>query len=177
MRSMFVSVLASSTAIVALLMACTTTTTTVVDGSDASTASGDGGKKDGSSTPIGEEDAGETVSGDDACGAEATLSACGTCCGNGHKTGATNSLQMILACACAGTGAKDAGAAGPCATACAATFCASTPKNPDAACNTCIQNSLKQGGACFDGVNAACGADKECVAYNTCLNDQCASKQ
>lgn len=176
MRSTFVSALASSAAMVALLMACTTTTTTVVEGTDASTTSGDAGKKDGSATTT-EEDAAVEETGDDACGGSSSLEACVTCCGTNHKAGETAQLQMILACVCQGTGAKDAGANAPCAAACGATICASTPKNPDAACNSCLQAAVAQGGACYDGVSQACLANKDCSDYNTCNVQQCASKQ
>ncbi len=165
--------LTSIVTLTGLVMACSSTTT--VTGTDTSTP--EGGAKEGGTTvkdssTTTDEDTGTTTTGDKACGEEATLTACGTCCIANHKSGYTIFQNSLLACACKGTGA-DGGA--PCATECASTVCASTPKNADATCNTCLQGSISSGGACLDQLSTDCSADTDCVAEQTCVT-QCKGK-
>lgn len=160
--------LASVTALVGSIAACssTTTTETIVDGG-TSTSEGGGSKDAGkdTSTTV-DEDSGTTTDPDKACAQEATLQACGQCCVTNHTAGYKVFQDALLDCACKGTGA-DGGA--PCATECGATVCAATPKNPDQACNTCLQGSIGQTGACNDAVATACTANADCVAQQKCV--------
>jgi hypothetical protein len=155
-----------------LVGACSSTTTTTT-GTDTPTA--EGGTKEGGSTvkdsSTATEDTG-TTTGDTACGKETTLQACGTCCIANHKSGYTIFQNSLLACACKGTGA-DGGA--PCSTDCAATICAATPKNADTTCNTCLQTSIGNGGACQEQLTTDCAPDADCVAEQTCVA-QCKGK-
>jgi hypothetical protein len=143
----------------------TTTTTEVVDGGTAEGGTKDSGTKDAA---ISEPDSGTTTNPDTACAAEATRTACGTCCITNHQAGAKIFQDALLACGCHGTGAADGGA-GECATACAATACAATPKTPDATCNTCLQGSVASAGSCIDVVVAACTGSSDCVAQQKCI--------
>jgi hypothetical protein len=180
MRSMFLSSTVSLLGVLALAAACTTTTT-VVDGSDGGSSSGDAGKKDGGSTSSsGGVDAGEEEpTGDDACGAEADLNGCVSCCAKAYQKGATFLLTSVIACGCQGTGSKvDAGAgSGPCAADCAATICAASAKNADQKCGACLDKIVAQGGSCYDSVATACQKNADCTANQGCLQAQCASKQ
>lgn len=165
--------LSSVVTLAGFVVACSSTTT--VTGTDTATPEA-GTKETGttakdSSTTT--EDTGTgTPTGDEACGAESTLQACGTCCITNHKSGYDIFQASLLACACKGTGA-DGGT--PCATECGTTICAATPKNPDAACNTCLQASIGAGGACQEQLTADCTADKDCLAEQTCVA-QCKGK-
>ena len=123
---------------------------------------GDGGKD---SAAVGT-DSGTTGDPDKACAAMGTKLECGTCCITAHKTGYNTFQTALLACACKGTGA-DGGA--PCATDCAATLCASTPKTADTKCNTCLHGSINQGGACQDSIQTTCTADPDCLAEQKCV--------
>lgn len=157
--------------------ACSTTTTTTETPSDT----GDGGSKDGGSSKkdsgsstTGDDDGGTSGDPDDACGEEATLQGCAQCCATNHPTGYKTFSDTLLACACEGTGA-DAGAA-PCAADCADTACASTPAQPTGACNTCLQGSVGQDGACQVAVSEACTAEQDCLDQQKCVA-QCQGKQ
>lgn len=111
--------------------------------------------------------------GDAACGAESTNQACQECCIQNHQSGYQTYLGAMLACAC-GTG--DAGA-GVCATECKDTACKNPPAQPDAACNTCLQNALSsQSSACAQPVSTACQSDKDCTALATCAQP-CSKKK
>jgi hypothetical protein len=160
--------LSSVVALAGLVVACSSTTTggneTVT--SEAGTAKETGTTTKDSGTTTTEDTGTGTGTGDTACAAETTLQACGTCCATNHKTGYTTFITAVVACACSGTGA-DGGA--PCATECGATLCAATPKNPDAACNTCLQASIGTGGACQEKLTTDCSADTDCVAQQKCL--------
>lgn len=170
MRSTVLSLGVSSLLVVGLLVACSdSSSTSSSSDADAGSSSGDSGvsttRKDASTT---EEDAGDTTAtGDSACKAESTLQACATCCAKNHQTGYQTILTTTIACACKGEGA-DAGT-GPCATDCKDTLCAATPAQPTAACNTCIQNAIGQGGACQNAVATKCQADPDCVKEQSCV--------
>ena len=43
------------------------------------------------------------------------------------------------------------------------------PMNPDAMCNTCLQASLGQGGACQQAASDACNASTDCKAEQKCI--------
>lgn len=165
--------LSSIVSLAGLVVACSSTTT--VTGTDTTTPEA-GAKETGSTAKDSStttEDTGTGTGTDDkACGAETTLQACGTCCIANHKTGYTVFQDSLLGCACKGTGA-DGGA--PCATECGSTICATTPKNADATCNTCLQASVGQGGGCQEQVSTDCTADTDCLAEQKCIA-QCAGK-
>lgn len=167
--------LSSIASLAGVLFACSSTTT--VTGTDTTTPEG-GAKETGtgtgkdSSTTTDEDTGTGTTDPDKACGAEATLQACGSCCITNHKTGYAVFQKSLLDCTCKGTGA-DGGA--PCATECAATACATTPKQPDGTCNTCLQASIGTGGGCQDQVVADCSADTDCLAQQKCVS-QCQGK-
>ena len=158
------------------VIACssTTTTTSSTPTDDGGTEGGtDSGKKD-SSAPV-DDDSGTPASGDDACKAEPTFQECGACCTATRQKGAKVVNDAVIACGCKGTG-SDAGV-GACATECAATFCKAPPATPDAACNTCLQKAVGQGGDCSEYASAQCEAEPECVEAQACLQKQCAGKK
>jgi hypothetical protein len=164
--------LSSVVALAGLVGACSSTTTTVAGdtpeggtSSEAGTGKETGSGKD-SSTPV-DTDSSVTPTGDEACAAETTRQACGTCCLTNHPTGAKVISDTVIACGCKGTG-SDAGTAA-CGTECAATACAATPATPDMACNTCLQASVGQGGACQQAASDACTASADCVAEQKCI--------
>ena len=162
--------LSSIVTLTGLVVACSSTVT----GTDTSTPEA-GTKETGSTVKDSgaTEDTGTgTTTDDTACGKETTLQACGTCCVANHKSGYTTFQSSLFACACKGTGA-DGGA--PCATDCASTICAATPKNADATCNTCLQASISTGGACQEQLTTDCTADADCVAEQSCVT-QCKGK-
>jgi hypothetical protein len=105
-----------------------------------------------------------------------TATACQQCCETNHSTGAEAIDTAAVACACHATGV-DAGAggdagAGPCATACAATLCASTPATPDSTCQSCLTTQISTaGGECASYVASQCEAVSDCVAEQTCLSN------
>ncbi len=167
--------LSSVVALAGLVGACSSTTTTIANDppeggtslSEAGTGkeTGTGGGKD-SSTPV-DTDSSVTPTGDEACAAETTRQACGSCCIKNHPAGAKAIQDSVEACACKGTGADSGTPA--CMTECASTFCAATPAQPNAACNTCLQGSIGAGGACQASVSAACTASADCVAEQKCV--------
>jgi hypothetical protein len=164
--------LSSVVALAGLVGACSSTTTTfpgdTAEGgtpSEAGTGKETGGGKD-SSTPV-DTDSSVTPTGDDVCAAETTRQACGSCCIMNHAAGAKAIQDSVEACACKGTGAD--GGTPACMTECATTFCAATPAQPNAACNTCLQASIGAGGACQASVGAACTASPDCVAEQKCI--------
>jgi hypothetical protein len=174
-RTMFFGVF--SVGMLAGAIACTTTTTEVSDpatdgGKEGSTTTKEAGTSSSSGTTS---SSGSTGNPDDEC---ATKSAdeCIDCCGGNHKAGAQTLTKAVIACGCSGTGAEagdggagDAGAEGPCATECETTLCASTPKQPDATCNTCLKKAIGQGGACAKYASDECLADDDCKAAQECL--------
>lgn len=164
--------LSSVVALAGFAGACSSTTTTVDNTtpeggtlSEAGTAK-DSAAKDSSTTT--DTDSSTTPTGDQACAAETTKTACGDCCITNHAAGAKVIEDSVLGCACMGTGAD--GGAPVCMTECAATACAATPANPDTACNTCLQASIGQGGGCQAAVSSACTASADCVAEQKCIS-------
>jgi hypothetical protein len=165
--------LAAVSASLGMMAACSSSSSTDTGGTDAggldSSATDSGGSTDsGSGTDSG--------GGDQACAAMATAKACEQCCAGNHTTGATTLTKTVIACSCNGVGETgDAGAdggdggSGPCASACAATLCATTPQQPDTACQTCSQASVSAGGACANYLSTQCQADTDCVAEQTCF--------
>jgi hypothetical protein len=164
----------SVTVLTGTVIACTSTVTSVLPDPN-SVDGGDGGKKEGGGG--GGNDSGGGGNPDDLCGEEATKQACGECCITNHPTGYKTFETALLECVCDGTGStQDAGAGnGPCKTQCATTICAAAPMNPNAACNTCINGSIQQNGACLQHVGTQCQADQDCVDQQTCVG-QCQSK-
>jgi hypothetical protein len=156
-------------------IACTTTTTTTEtptggDGGASTTQDGSTSTKDSGGTS----DDGSSEDPDLACGAETTQQACAQCCATNHPSGYETFAGTLLACACKGTGAD--GGAGVCATECADTACAQTPKTPTSACNTCLQTAVGSGGGCQQAVSDACTAEPDCLAQQKCVA-QCQNKK
>jgi hypothetical protein len=94
-RSALMFGLSSVVALAGLVGACSSTTTTINDGPEGGTPvneagagkeTGTGGGKD-SSTPI-DTDSSVAPTGDEACAAETTRQACGSCCIKNHPAGA-----------------------------------------------------------------------------------------
>ncbi len=168
----------SAAALLGAIACTTTTTTTETPAGDAGTTKGDAsatkdsGGSSSSSSSGGGGDSGADP--DQACGEEASLQGCAQCCATNHPTGYKTFADTLLACACEGTGAD--GGAGPCAEDCADTACNSTPAQPTAACNTCLQNSVGQGGGCQQAVSDACTAEADCLAQQKCVA-QCQGKK
>ena len=163
--------LSSVVALAGFAGACSSTTTTVTpDNTSEAGSPSEAGVRDSATADTGvvdDTDSSVTPSGDEACAAETTKAACGQCCVTNHAAGAKVIQDSVLACACMGTGAD--GGAPACMTECAATACATTPMQPDTACNTCLQMSIAQGGACQAAASAACMASADCVAEQKCV--------
>jgi hypothetical protein len=149
-----------------LAIACTTTTTTTTPDTTtenkptdpqadagkpktpaadagASSSSSSGGDKD--KTP----DAPE-------CSDTTTGQECIQCCAEAHTKGYQAYMGTLIKCLCE---------AAQCATECATTICGTTPKNPDAACNDCI-NSKAQ--SCEKPLETACTASQDCMDFTQC---------
>lgn len=155
------------------MSACSSTTTTVVTDDDGGPR--EGGTKEGGGGGGGEGGGGGGDP-DEACGEEPTKLACGQCCATNHQTGYKVFETSLLECACDGTGAVDAGAGGPCATACATTVCATPAKQADTACDTCIAGTIGSAMApCLAHVVSACQNEPDCLAQQQCVS-QCQSK-
>lgn len=105
----------------------------------------------------------ETAEDPPTCADEATQQACGQCCAGEHQQGAGVYMQVLTQCVCE---------ADNCATECEATLCAATPKEPD---TTCVQCANEKQQNCGKALGQTCGADKDCMAFNQCLQ-QCANK-
>jgi hypothetical protein len=161
--------LVSVTAVSGAIIACTTTTTTVENPPADSGSGGDTGTGSKDSGPKTEQDTGTTLTGDELCLAESDRQACGQCCIKNHMTGYNTFIKSITDCACQGTGAADGGVA-PCATECKDTFCKNPPAQVDKTCDTCLQNSVGQTGACIETVSKACQADTDCLAEQKCIS-------
>jgi hypothetical protein len=89
----------------------------------------------------------------------ADFDTCVSCCEDNHKTGSNTFFGTLQACWCKGAN---------CGTDCSATLCATTPANPDATCESCIDGLADD--ACDADLDANCGSDPDCVAFNTCAN-------
>lgn len=161
----------------AALTACSSTTTPSTSndpteptptGTSTSTPQDDAGASTGTNGSSGASGtSGKPVSGDEACAKEASQQTCAECCIKNHAKGYQTFVSALLGCACGGTGD---GGAGPCATACKDSACKSTPTNPDATCNACLQGILGASGACNEAVASACQPDADCVAEQACLS-------
>lgn len=161
-----------------VVVACSSTTT--ITGTDTPTPEAGAREtstpsKDASTTPDDASSPPPSTDPDKACGAEATLSGCGSCCVTNHQAGAKVIQDSVMACACKGTGAD--GGIGACVAECATTFCKNPPAQPDATCNTCLQSSIAKGGACADKVAADCQASTDCLAEQKCIGTQCNGKK
>jgi hypothetical protein len=118
-------------------------------------AGGAGGKKDGG----GFFDAGADAT-DTTCATFATRANCVKCCGQVHPGAIQAEIKDATPCLCQAT---------ECQTECATTICATTPKIPDAACRTCFEPKLQQGGSCAAEATAACQADPVCAPILACV--------
>jgi hypothetical protein len=152
------------------MSACTVTTTqggfgdadggakTDAAKSDAAREGGGGGGGDGGGGGGGGGDGGGGGGGDTACGQMSTSDDCITCCQGNHQQGSATFVAAVRNCACGPT---------VCQTECSATYCASQPKNPDTACNNCLNSKLQT--SCQGPVSQACSPQPDCVAFNSCL--------
>jgi hypothetical protein len=100
------------------------------------------------------------------CAGETTANACSQCCGSLHQDGAATYIGAVMACMC-----QDS----TCNAACEPTLCnADNPRDPDGACNACIQSKA---GSCATDIKTACTADADCVAFDQCIAESgCLSK-
>lgn len=151
------SIAAATFAFTLLAVACTTTTTTT----EPTTTEKDAG----STKDAGSKDSGKTTGDDDddttakSCGDEADADACTDCCISENQAGAKVYIEALVACACK---------ADVCATECESTYCAATPKNPDATCNACLDEKLQA--SCEEELGTKCTASKDCMSFNSCMN-------
>jgi hypothetical protein len=97
------------------------------------------------------------------CGKKADGNACFECCVEKDPAAFEAADKVWFDCACA---------ADACQTACAASICGTTDAEPNAACDTCLQ---QKGPACGAKADAACDANPACKAINTCADTQCAA--
>lgn len=145
----------------------TTVTTSASDAGASDAASTDATAQDSAALPgsdSGLPDArADSPSGDAAasgeCGFHPKQTACTNCCVAAHSDGAGAYLFAVANCMCV-----DA----RCQRECAATFCADTPKDPDATCNACISAKT---GECSAQIAAECSADADCVAFDRCMGE------
>lgn len=100
------------------------------------------------------------------CAGESTFDACLTCCSNAHPDGSDTFYGSYIDCLCQPAN---------CGLDCDVSLCDPiAPTQPDAACDACIQ---AQGNSCQAAVSAACSADPDCIAFDSCVGDsQCATK-
>jgi hypothetical protein len=100
------------------------------------------------------------------CSSSTTQTACVQCCSTAHQDGAGAYLVATIDCMCLPAN---------CAKDCAASLClADTPKNPDAACSTCV---TAKNNACAPSIKSACTADPNCVAFDACVGaSECTTK-
>lgn len=112
------------------------------------------------------------------CTSLSTKSACVACCDEQHTAGRDTFRAALLGCGCGD---------GVCKTECATTACATPAKKADAACSTCLDDTLKMApkgdagtdagdagepwGACISPVTSACTASADCKAYLACINE------
>ncbi len=176
-RSILFFGLSSIVALGGAIAACSSTTTTTTDTVDAAPEA-DVRNDAGKDAAKVEEDSGTTLNPDKQCAAMATQEECGQCCGMNHPSGYAVFLKALIDCSCKGIGIDGGadGGAGACATECADTLCKSTPAQPNAACNTCLQGAVGSGGACNEPISSACMADEDCMAQQKCIVP-CASKK
>jgi hypothetical protein len=121
---------------------------------------GGGGGGGGGGTGGGGGGGGGSTLTDASCAAMNTQNDCFNCCGEVHTTGANNFDNYVGTCECMNPGV--------CAQECSSETCAGVAASPGDACDTCITNSLGQGGSCVGPVETACDADSDCNAYLNC---------
>lgn len=131
---------------------------------------GKGNGEDDGGAPKGTAEAGTTPTTDNQdsgppCSGEATAQACVGCCASTHESGAKLFENTLAKCLCA----KD-----KCSTDCNDTYCATTPKTPNNACNACVD---KQRDNCAKPVEDACTPDEGCSSFNQCLIDAACGKK
>lgn len=157
-----------STSIVTILalitFACTTTTTETstlpTDPVDAGTeADKDKDKdKDPPKPPVVEEEEEEE---EETCADTSDGQSCFLCCSDQEPQGAQIFLAAEEECICAEV---------TCAEACATTYCAETPANPDSACIACLQQeSVNQ--HCNQVLSERCGASQSCINFYMCTTE------
>jgi hypothetical protein len=99
---------------------------------------------------------------DTTCAAQTSKGQCEQCCLTVHPSGYKVYQQQLDGCLCNSPAA--------CATECASEVCANKPTTPGDACEQCINASLTQSGACYNGVANACQGDTDCTAlFGTCI--------
>jgi hypothetical protein len=100
------------------------------------------------------------------CSSSTTQTACVQCCSTAHQDGAGAYLVATIDCMCLPEN---------CAKDCATSLClADAPKNPDAACSTCV---TAKNAACAPSIKSACTADPNCVAFDACVGaSECTTK-
>ena len=86
---------------------------------------------------------------------------CVNCCQSKCSVGSTNFFNYIQACICNG---------GPCTTQCGGSgdYCQTVGSVTTTKCNNCLVTAMTPGGTCDTQVTAACNADPDCAAYDTC---------
>jgi hypothetical protein len=96
------------------------------------------------------------------CAAQ-SVDACVSCCQQAHPRGYQVVEGSAFQCVCVKPG--------PCAKNCGASVCASPPVAAQSgdSCDTCINSSLQDSGACNQPVVSACNAEPDCGAYVTCV--------
>jgi hypothetical protein len=85
----------------------------------------------------------------------------------GDNTGYDTFVNELLTCGCGTTAAP-----GPCGSECLSNICAATQTAPTQACLTCLNGPAQaatDAGGCASQIQAACSADPNCVAWNTCV--------
>jgi hypothetical protein len=132
---------------------------------DAGGTSSPTGKDSGAKKPAPADPGDDPGTGTGQCAAEATFGDCVDCCATAHPDGSDTFYGTYIQCLCTTA----------CATECSASLCDQTnPAAPDAACDACIQAN---GNTCQADVSAACSADPDCIAFDTCVGDsQCSTK-
>lgn len=104
------------------------------------------------------------LSDDKACGAKPTADACGDCCIAKSPAAYDAASEVGYDCICAATA---------CQTACAESICATAENQnaPTAACEACLDTN---GQTCEDKFVAACNANADCKAVESCMVTACA---
>jgi hypothetical protein len=157
-RFFLCSITISSSLVAAMIAACGGSNATGDAGPDATTndASGDVNVADaGNDTATNDASDGGSETGNDASSCDG---GCYACCAEGDPTAAEKLFEGARACGCT--------TPGDCKTTCAASLCATIPKDPDKACIECLL--AMDAGNCGEVAATSC-ADAGCTAVAECM--------
>jgi hypothetical protein len=102
------------------------------------------------------------------CASSGLKSVCESCCQGMFSEGYDTYNVALEHCACVSPAV--------CNAECSTTFCDDiTPTDAGGTCTTCLTKSLLPDGGCGASVSNECSLDSNCMAYEACLTNNCAS--